>query len=231
VSARPRARLRGAPLERPRDPDAPVERPAALAYAVAEFLDALGLPAEVRGSGELAGTPARVAQAWLEELLDGYGTEPAAVLAQASESEARALVALTGIEYHSVCPHHLLPSRGVAHVGYLPGGKLVGFGQLVQLVDGLAHRLVLQEDLAQQIAAALVEHLGARGAGCVLEAEHLCLTVRGERRTQARAHAEGWAGVMAREPSARSGLLAALERADRRRARPGARARGRGKRR
>jgi GTP cyclohydrolase I len=188
-------------------------RAATLAGAVAEFLDALGLPAEVRRSAELAGTPARVAQAWLEELLDGYGVAPREILSDASESGARALVALTGIEYHSVCPHHLLPSRGVAHVAYLPGGRLVGFGQLVQLVDALAHRLVLQEDLAEQVAEALVEHLGARGAGCVLEAEHLCLTVRGERRTQARAHAEGWAGVMAHDAQERRGLLAAVERA------------------
>ncbi len=198
-------------------------RASAVAGAVAEFLDALGLPGAVRSSRELAATPARVAQAWLEELLDGYATTPADILAEGSESEARALVALTGIEYHSVCPHHLLPSRGVAHVGYLPGGRLVGFGQIVQLVDTLAHRLVLQEDLAQQIAAALVEHLGARGAGCVLEAEHLCLTVRGERRTRARAHAEGWAGAMARVPAERRGMLDAIERA----ATPGARGRGR----
>ena len=224
MAARTRARPAGAPGQ-----------PTALAGAVAEFLDALGLPAAVRGSAELAGTPARVAQAWTEELLDGYGAEPAAILAQGSGSEARALVALTGIEYHSVCPHHLLPSRGVAHVGYLPGGKLVGFGQLVQLVDALAHRLVLQEDLAQQVAAALVEHLGARGAGCVLEAEHLCLTVRGERRTQARAHAEGWAGVMAREPGARRGLLRAVGQVGASAGRAGGRARagggGRGRRR
>jgi GTP cyclohydrolase I len=204
-----------------------------VAGAVAEFLDALGLPGAVRRSRELAATPARVAQAWLEELLDGYAITPAEILAEGSVSEGRALVALTGIEYHSVCPHHLLPSRGVAHVGYLPGGRLVGFGQIVQLVDALAHRLVLQEDLARQIAEALVEHLGARGAGCVLEAEHLCLTVRGERRTRARAHAEGWAGAMARNPAERRGLLDAIERAATPGAsgRPGARSPRKGKRR
>jgi GTP cyclohydrolase IA len=202
-------------------------RAGAVAGAVAGFLDALALPAQVRRSGELRGTPARVAGTWLDELLDGYGVEPAAVLAEGSPASSRELVALTGIEYHSVCPHHLLPSRGVAHVGYLPGRRLVGFGQLVQLVDALAHRLVLQEDLAQQVARALVTHLGARGAGCLLEAEHLCLTVRGERRTQARAHAEGWAGVMARDPVARRGLQAAVERAGRPRARARSRDRGR----
>jgi GTP cyclohydrolase I len=201
-----------APEPEPGLPPAHLRGQASLSRAVADFLDALDLPPEVRGSAELAGTPARVAEAWHDELLDGYAAAPAEVLAESSPSASRELVAVTGIEYHSVCPHHLLPSRGVAHVGYLPGGRLVGFGQLVRLVDALAHRLVLQEDLAAQVAAALVEHLGARGAGCVLEAEHLCMTVRGERRTQARAHAEGWAGTMAKVPAARRGLEAAIER-------------------
>lgn len=197
---------------KPKPSSAPLER------AVAELLDALDLPPEVRRSADLAATPGRVAEAWQQELLDGYRTDPALVLAESSPSASRELVAVTGIEYHSVCPHHLLPSRGVAHVGYLPGGRLVGFGQLVRLVDALAHRLVLQEELAQQIAGALVTHLGARGGGCVLEAEHLCLTVRGARRTRARAHAEGWAGSLARDRAARRGLEAAVARAGRKKA-------------
>lgn len=176
---------------------------AAAEDAVERFLDALGLPAAVRGAEDLRGTPARVAEAWLEDLVDGYGRDPAALLAGALPSEGRDLVAVTGIDYHSVCPHHLLPSRGVAHVGYVPGGKVVGFGQIVKLVDALGHRLVLEEDLARQIADALVRHVGARGAACVLEAEQLCMTVRGEKRTAARAHAEAWAGVLARDGAAR----------------------------
>ena len=183
------------------------------AEAVARFLDSLHLPDGVRRSADLAGTPFRVAEAWLEDLVDGYRVEPRDVLADGAKSPSRDLVSLTGIEFHSVCPHHLLPSRGVAHVAYLPGGRLVGFGQLVRLVDALAHRLVLQEDLARQIVEALVEHLGARGAGCVLEAEHLCLTVRGERRSRARAHAEAYAGALAREGAPRRRFLAAIERA------------------
>jgi GTP cyclohydrolase I len=180
---------------------------------VDRFLDALGIPEAVRRSADLVGTPERVAQAWLDDLLDGYGVDPGQVLADGTASASRDLVAVTGIEFHSVCPHHLLPSRGVAHVGYVPGGRLVGFGQIVRLVDALAHRLVLQEDLARQIAEALVEHLGARGAGCVLEAEHLCLTVRGERRARARAHAEAYAGSLAREAAPRRRFLAAIARA------------------
>jgi len=185
----------GRPLRRPRR-DAPASAEAAA--AIARFLDAL-LPDEVRRSEDLRETPRRVAEAWAEDLLDGYARDPAEILAEKLPSAGRDLVAVTGIDYHSVCPHHLLPSRGVAHVAYVPGGKVVGFGQLVKLVDALAHRLVLEEDLAREVADALVQHLGARGAACLLEAEQLCMTVRGEKRAGARAHAEAWAGVLAKD--------------------------------
>lgn len=178
------------------------------AEAVSRFLDALGLPHATRGAADLADTPRRVAEAWLADLVDGYGKDPAEVLADAIPSRSRDLVAVTGIDYHSVCPHHLLPSRGLAHVAYLPGGKVVGFGQIVRLVDVLAHRLVLQEDLARGIADALVRHLGARGAACILEAEQLCMTVRGEKRPRARAYAEAFTGALARDGAARRRFLA-----------------------
>jgi GTP cyclohydrolase I len=178
---------------------------------VERFLDALGLPPAVRSSGDLAETPRRVADAWLEDLVDGYRRDPAEILADAVPSASRELVAVTGIDFHSVCPHHLLPSRGVAHVAYVPGGRVVGFGQLVKLVDALAHRLVLQEDLARDVAFALVRHAGARGAACVIDAEQLCMTVRGEKRPRARAHAEAFAGALARDGAARRRFLAAVE--------------------
>ncbi len=191
----------------------PRAAPALAAEAVARFLDALGLPPEVRGAPDLVETPRRVAEAWAEELLDGYRRDPAEVLAGPMPSAGRDLVAVTGIDFHSVCPHHLLPSRGVAHVAYVPGGRVVGFGQIVKLVDCLAHRLVLEEDLARQIADALVRHVGAMGAACVLEAEQLCMTVRGQKRSRARAHAEAYAGSLARDGAARRRFLALAARA------------------
>jgi GTP cyclohydrolase I len=175
----------------------------------------MGLPAEVRGAQDLAETPRRVAEAWLGELVDGYGRDPAEILAGGLPSAGRDLVAVTGIDYHSVCPHHLLPSRGVAHVAYVPGGEVVGFGQLVKLVDALAHRLVLEEDLARDVAEALVRHLGARGAACVLEAEQLCMTVRGEKRAGARAHAEAWVGTLAKDGPERRRFEAVVARLSR----------------
>jgi GTP cyclohydrolase I len=198
----------------------------AAAEAVERFLDALGLPPDVRGSAELGDTPRRVAEAWLEDLVDGYGRDPAEILAEAVPSPSKDLVAVTGIDFHSVCPHHLLPSRGVAHVAYLPGGRVVGFGQLVRLVDALAHRLVLQEDLAREVADALVRHAGARGAACLVDAEQLCMTVRGEKRARARAHAEAYAGALARDGAARRRFLAAVA-AQRAGNEPSAGARGR----
>jgi GTP cyclohydrolase I len=180
--------------------------------AISRFLDALRLPPDVRGSKDLADTPRRVAEAWREDLVDGYGRDPEAILADRIPSAGRDLVAVTGIDYHSVCPHHLLPSRGVAHVAYVPGGKVVGFGALVKLVDALAHRLVLEEDLARGVADALVRHLGARGAACLLDAEQLCMTVRGGKRPRSRAHAEAWAGVLAKDGPARERFLALVAR-------------------
>jgi len=180
---------------------------------VARFLDALDLPPGVRDGPDLADTPRRVSEAWLAELADGYRRDPAVILAGSQPSNARDLVAVTGIDYVSVCPHHLLPSRGVAHVAYLPGGRVAGFGQLVKLVDALSHRLVLAEDLAADVAEALSRHLGARGAACLLEAEHLCLSVRGERRPRALAHAEAFTGALKRDGAPRRRLLALAGRA------------------
>lgn len=165
--------------------------------AIARFLAAV-VPADALRDPDLADTPRRVADAFRDDLLDGYRMDPAAILGEAMEVPGRDLVALAGIDFHAVCPHHLLPYRGRACVAYVPGGRVVGFGVLARLVDCFAHRLVIQEVLARRIADALVRHLGARGAACILDAEQMCVTVRGERRREARAHAQAFAGTMAR---------------------------------
>jgi GTP cyclohydrolase I len=171
------------------------------------FLEALVPPEELRRA-DVRGTPRRVAEAFRDDLLDGYGQDPGAILAAAMPAAGDDLVAVTGIDFHAVCPHHLLPYRGTACVAYVPGGRVVGFGVLARLVDCFAHRLVIQEVLARQVADALVRHLGARGAACILDAEQMCLTVRGERRREARAHAQAFAGSMARSASWQRRVLA-----------------------
>jgi GTP cyclohydrolase IA len=177
------------------------------AEAIGRFLDAL-VPSGERDGASLEGTPERVAEAWLQDLLDGYRQNPAAILAEAMPSAGEDLVAVTGIDFHSVCPHHLLPSRGLAHVAYVPGDKVVGFGQIARLVDCFAHRLVLEEDLARHVAESLVSLLGARGAACILDAEQACLTMRGERRRGARTHVQCFLGILDSDVRLQARLLA-----------------------
>ncbi len=168
-------------------PDAP-----ALERVFERFLQAAHAPED---DPELADTPRRAAEAWAEEFLDGYRTTPAQALGEPSPApKASGVVLVTGLDYVGVCPHHLLPYRGVAHVAYLPQGLVAGFGRLARLVDVLAHRLTLQETLSVQLAGALAQGLSARGAATILEAEQTCLSMRGERRRNSRTIAEGQAG-------------------------------------
>ncbi len=194
---------------RPQSARARVKRPDAegMQRAVRDFLAAAGLdPA----SAELAQTPELVAKAWSDDFLDGSRADPKAILADrfpATAGAAGELVVVSGIEFQSVCPHHLLPYGGVAHVAYVPERSVVGFGQLVRLLECFGHRLVLQEDLARQVANSIVDELGARGAGVVLDASQSCLTLRGERRASARVVAEAFAGAMSTDAELRQRFL------------------------
>jgi GTP cyclohydrolase IA len=172
----------------------------AAAEAVARFLESL-VPEEALREADVRGTPRRVAEAFRDDLLDGYRCDPRSILRGAIPHDGHDLVAVTGIDFHAVCPHHLLPYRGTACIAYVPGGRVLGFGVLARLLDCFAHRLVIQEVLARQVADALVDGLGARGAACVLDAEQMCLTVRGERRREARTHSQAFAGEMDGDPA------------------------------
>ncbi len=184
--------------------------PAAMERAVEAFLRAAGLPLS---DPNLQQTPQRVAQAWAEEFLDGYRLTAEEALGEtypaprASEDE---LVVVEGLRFHSMCPHHLLPFEGTAHVAYIPGRKVVGFGRLAALVDCFAHRLILQEELAREVASALSRVLGSPGTACILEARHLCLRARGSRQADAVAHAEAYEGVLRKDRQRRAELWARL---------------------
>ena len=164
------------------------------AQAIEEFLAALGHSAET--NPELAGTGARVAQAFAEDLLDGYDSDPASILGDTCASTSKTDVVLVkGIAITVTCPHHLLPSTGTATVAYRPAGKLAGLGALGRLVQALGRRLALQETVAEQVAEALVEHLGATSAGCSLDLQPTCMIARGDRQVGARAVAMAFAGA------------------------------------
>ncbi|MGO1385501.1 MAG: GTP cyclohydrolase I FolE [Arachnia sp.] len=152
--------------------------------AVREILLAVGEDPDRDG---LQGTPARVARSY-EELFSGLGGDPAALLATTFDIEHEELVLVRDVELTSCCEHHLLPFTGVAHVGYIPGpdGRVTGLSKLARLVDIYARRPQIQERLTSQIADALVEHLGASGVIVVIEAEHMCMTMRGVRKRGSR---------------------------------------------
>ncbi len=145
--------------------------------AVREILAAVG---EDPNRDGLIDTPARVARAY-GELLSGYGRNPADYLDRQFEVDHDEMVIVRDIAFSSLCEHHMLPFFGRAHVAYLPGadGKVCGLSKLARVVDGFAKRLQVQERLTVQVADALVDRLEARGVLVTMEAEHLCMTVRG----------------------------------------------------
>jgi GTP cyclohydrolase IA len=155
------------------------DRPAA-ARAIDDFLRAIGR--DPKAEPVLAGTGARVADAYIDELCDGYAVDVAALLAANAIEGASEAVCVRDIAVTTMCPHHLLPGQGHATVAFAPGGRLVGIGAIVKLVDAFAHRLTLQETIGEEVAGALVTHLKARWAGCRLTMSHACLCARGERR-------------------------------------------------
>jgi len=151
---------------------------------VQELLIAFGRDPE--REPELRDTAKRVVEAYATELLTGYGVDVRELLVEGEAlwaSQASGLVALRGISVSTICPHHLLLSHGSATVAYAPGERLFGLGTLAALVNVYARRLSLQETIGENVAQALVEHGGARGAYCELRLVHGCLVARGARQT------------------------------------------------
>ena len=152
--------------------------------AVRELLIAVGEDPDREG---LRDTPARVARAY-REILAGLWQQPEDVLTTTFDLGHDEMVLVKDIEIVSLCEHHLLPFHGVAHVGYIPAetGKITGLSKLARLVDVFARRPQVQERLTTQIADSLVRILEARGAIVVIEAEHMCMSVRGIRKPGAK---------------------------------------------
>jgi GTP cyclohydrolase I len=150
--------------------------------AVRELLLALGEDPEREGLQE---TPARVARA-LKENFEGLWQRPEEVLTTTFDIGHEELVIIRDIEVFSHCEHHLTPFHGVAHVGYIPRGKITGLSKVARLVDMYARRPQVQERLTTQIADAMVEILNPLGVIVIVDCEHLCMSMRGVRKSQAR---------------------------------------------
>ena len=136
-----------------------------------------GIGEDVNREGLLE-TPARVARMY-EEIFGGFDEDAAVHLAKTFHAENNEMVLEKDITFYSMCEHHLMPFYGKAHVAYVPDGKVVGLSKLARTVEVFAKRPQIQEQLTAQIADALMKDLGAKGAMVLIEAEHMCMTMRG----------------------------------------------------
>jgi GTP cyclohydrolase IA len=173
----------------------PVER------AAADFLLALGVDLDDESRRD---TPRRMARLY-DELLT---PEPFDATTFPNDGGYDELVVAREIPFHSLCEHHLLPFHGVAHVGYLPGERIIGLSKLARVVDQFARALQVQERLTTQIAGWLQRELEPKGVGVVLEAEHLCMSIRGVQKPGASTVTSALHGLVRDDPRTRSEFLA-----------------------
>jgi len=176
--------------------------------AVRELLIAIGEDPDREG---LRDTPARVARAYAE-IFQGLYADPDEVLDRTFDEHHQELILVKDIPMFSTCEHHLVPFHGVAHVGYIPNpdGRVTGLSKIARLVDLYARRPQVQERLTAQVADALVRKLEPRGVIVVMEAEHLCMGMRGVRKPGSRTTTSAVRGMLRSSPTSRAEVLALI---------------------
>ena len=171
---------------------------------VRSMLQEIGEDPEREG---LRRTPVRVAKA-MDFLTSGYQLSAADIIKKAVfHEDVREMVVVRDIEFYSLCEHHMLPFFGHAHVGYLPNGKVVGLSKVARVVDCFARRLQVQERLTNQVADALMEHLGAHGVAVVMEASHTCMMMRGVQKQRSTTVSSAMRGGFESNPATRSEFM------------------------
>lgn len=176
---------------------------AAVVRAMRDLLEAVGEDPTREG---LLDTPARMGRAW-KEMLSGLEEDPRDHLRTTFDVGTDELVLVRDIAFHSVCEHHLLPFHGHAHVGYIPAhGRVTGLSKLARVVEGYARRPQVQERLTAQIADAVDEVLTPQGVIVVVEAEHMCMTMRGVRNQGSSTVTSALRGIM-RHPATRAEMM------------------------
>jgi GTP cyclohydrolase IA len=175
-----------------------------LVEAAREILEAIGDDPSREG---LLNTPLRVARMYAE-LFEGLHANPADTLSAVFSEDHQEMVVVRDIPFYSMCEHHLLPFHGVAHFGYLPNGRIVGLSKIARLVDCLSRRPQVQERLSGQIVDTFCAVLAPLGAGVVMEAEHLCMTMRGIKKPGSRMVTSALRGVFRDSAETRGEFLA-----------------------
>jgi GTP cyclohydrolase I len=178
-----------------------------ISKAVVEIIAAIGDDPTREG---LADTPARIADMYAE-VFAGLKEDPRELLEVCFEDEKHEeMVVLKDIPFYSMCEHHFLPFHGLAHVGYIPWQRLVGISKLARVVETLARRPQLQERLTGQIADTIMEALDAQGVAVVIEAEHLCMTMRGVRKPGSSLVTSANRGIFRTKPATRAEFFSIL---------------------
>ncbi len=167
------------------------------------ILEAIGEDPDREG---LRDTPRRVADMYAE-VFEGLAVDPSDYLAVGFEEQHKEMVILKDIPFHSMCEHHLLPFIGKAHVGYIPNGRIVGLSKLARVVEGFARRPQLQERLTSQIADTIVEAVNPRGVGVVIEAQHMCMIIRGVKKPGSTMVTSAMRGIFRNNPPTRAEFL------------------------
>lgn len=175
--------------------------------AVREIIEALGEDPDREG---LVDTPERVA-AFYAEVFDGIHRDPGDVVdAFFGEEHYQEIVMVREIPFYSMCEHHFVPFHGQAHVAYIPRGRVTGLSKLARLVEGFARRPQMQERLTAQVADALTDRLEPLGVMVVVEAEHLCMSMRGVKKPGATTVTSAVRGIMESQPATRAEAMALL---------------------
>ncbi len=183
--------------------------PGRIERAVAELIEAIG---EDRHREGLRDTPRRVAEMYAE-LFSGMEQDPREVLTVGFEEGHREMVISRDIPFYSMCEHHLLPFYGTAHLGYIPNksGRVVGASKLARAVEILARRPQLQERLTRQIADAMMDAIQPDGVGVIVEAEHLCMTMRGIKKPGSNIITSATRGLFRSRPATRAEFLSLVK--------------------
>ena len=180
---------------------------AALRKAVRQLIVAVGEDPDREGLRE---TPRRVA-AMYAEVFSGLHLDPADVLRIGFEEGHQELVLVKDIPFYSMCEHHFLPFHGVAHIGYIPNGRVVGLSKLARALEILARRPQLQERLTSQLADAIMTTLEPAGVAVVVSAEHLCLSMRGIRKPGSQTVTSAMRGVFQRGAATRAEFMSLIK--------------------
>lgn len=160
----------------------------------------LNLMSPEQGMG-ITETPGRAARMWLYELTSGYSVNIEGLFRLFEPEEYDGIVIVRDIPVRSVCVHHLVPFVGHAHIGYVAGDKILGLSKFARLVDAYSRRLQIQENITKQVINALEEHLKPKGAIVVIEAEHMCMTLRGVQAPGTKTLTADVSGVFKNDPS------------------------------